>query len=77
MDIHKKYTVYALMDEGGKIIDQGRVDNQPVALAQMVAKRAPVKVVMEATCNWYYFHDPFTPALAGSSPALEGVRCQT
>ena len=58
IDIHKKYSVYAAIDERGVILEQGRIPNEPQAFARVMNHSAEgSKAVIEATCNWYYVHD--------------------
>lgn len=58
LDIHKKYSVYTVIDERGVILEQGRIPNEPQAFARIMNHSCEgAKVVMEATCNWYYIYD--------------------
>lgn len=58
IDIHKKYSTYTRVDEQGKIMEQGKINNNAQEFQSVLncsARRA--KVVIEATSNWYYIHD--------------------
>jgi len=58
IDIHKKYSVYTVVNEAGTILDQGRIENNWQAFKQMTdTAGGGTKAVIEATTNWYYIHD--------------------
>lgn len=59
IDIHKKYSTYTVVDEQGKIMEQGKIDNS-LENFQKIVHASPgsgIKAVIEATSNWYYIHD--------------------
>jgi transposase len=63
LDVHKRYTVYTRLDEGGQVLGQGRITNDPASLAALVAPSGgQAKVVLEAGGVW--------PVIAD---ALEGL----
>jgi transposase len=59
IDIHKKYSTYTVVDEQGKIMEQGKIDNSLENFKRIVHKSpgSGIKAVIEATSNWYYIHD--------------------
>lgn len=58
MDIHKNYTVYTHMGEGGDVLGQGRLLNERAAFEQVLAKAGGrAAVAMEATYHWYHLYD--------------------
>lgn len=60
VDYHRKYSYMTVMDEKGKIVDQGQVANNAEAV-KLFLQRAGVNggssAVMEATRNWTVMHD--------------------
>ena len=60
VDYHRKYSYMTVMDEKGKIIEQGQVANNAEAV-KVFLNRAGVNgesaAVMEATRNWTVMHD--------------------
>ncbi|MFQ5875700.1 MAG: transposase, partial [Dehalococcoidia bacterium] len=58
MDIHKKYSVFVRMDEGGRVLAEGRIANTPEAVATMLApSQGKAQVVLEACGLWPYVYD--------------------
>lgn len=58
IDIHKKYSVYTVVNQEGKVIGRGRIDNNPESFTRIIrANGEGAKAVIEATGNWYYIHD--------------------
>jgi len=62
IDIHRRYSVFTCMDEGGQVVRRGRVANIPEELARAVAPSGgEARVVLEATSNWGYIYDVLEP----------------
>lgn len=62
IDVHKKYSVFARMDERGKVLEEGRIDNTPEAVAAMLEPaQGDAQVVLEACGLWPYFYDLLEP----------------
>jgi transposase len=62
IDVHKKYSVFARMDEKGKILSEGRIDNTPEAVAAMLEPaQGEVQVVLEACGLWPWVYDLLEP----------------
>lgn len=60
VDVHKRYSVFARMDERGRVLTEGRIDNSPEAIAAMLApSKGKAQVVLEASGLWPYFYDIF------------------
>ena len=58
IDLHRRRSVIVRMSPEGEILDQARIDNDPVALALEIAKAGPdPEVVLEATYGWYWAAD--------------------
>ena len=58
VDIHKKYSVYARMDEKGRVLSEGRIDNSAEEVARMLEPSGgEAQVVLEACGLWPYVHD--------------------
>jgi transposase len=62
VDVHKRYSVFACVDEQGRVVRRGRVPNSPEALAAIAAPSGGLaKAVIESTGNWSYVHDELAP----------------
>ncbi len=58
IDIHKKYSVYTLINEEGVVLERGKIANEPEAFARVMNHSTEkAKAVIEAIGNWYYIHD--------------------
>jgi transposase len=58
IDLHRRRSVIVRMDSAGEVLDQTRIDNDPLALAAEIAKAGPDPVVaIEATYGWYWAVD--------------------
>ena len=58
IDLHKHRSVIVRADEDGNRIETVRIDNDPVALAKVIAQAGPEpEVVIEATAGWYWAVD--------------------
>jgi transposase len=62
LDVHRHYSVYTRLDEGGRILGQGKVANEAVA-GIVSGLGGPCKVVLEATGNWGYIADELQPVV--------------
>ena len=55
IDLHRRRSVIYRMDAAGKKLDCVGIDNDPLRLAEEVAKASPgAEVVVEATYGWYW-----------------------
>lgn len=62
IDIHKKYSVFARMDERGNVLSEGRIDNTPEGIATMlVPSEEKGQVVLEACGLWPWVYDLLEP----------------
>lgn len=57
MDIHKKYSYAAVVDETGEIIEERRVENSRESLEKFASKYKGAKAVIEATSNYRFIYD--------------------
>lgn len=57
LDLHKKYSEYAIMDIGGALLRQGRIENnQEEMKAFSESIPASSSVVIESSSTWYWAH---------------------
>lgn len=58
IDLHKNYIVITVIDQGGFQISQIRINNDIKAIISFFSQfKEPVKIVLEATLNWYWIVD--------------------
>jgi hypothetical protein len=58
IDLHRRRSVIVRQDGDGEVLEQVRIDNDPVALACAIEKAGPnPEVVLEATYGWYWAAD--------------------
>lgn len=58
IDLHRRRSVIVRQDADGQVLEQVRIDNDPVALALAVERAGPnPEVVIEATYGWYWAVD--------------------
>jgi transposase len=58
IDLHRKRSVIVRMTPEGDVLEQTRIDNDPVALSLAIANAGPdPEVVLEATYGWYWAVD--------------------
>ena len=57
LDIHKKYSYAAVVDELGEIKEEVRIENTKQSLEQFVSKYKGAKAVIEATGNYRFIYD--------------------
>lgn len=58
IDLHRRRSVIVRKDAAGEVLEQVRIDNDPVALACAIEKAGPdPEVVLEATYGWYWAAD--------------------
>jgi transposase len=57
LDLHKKYTEYAVMDVGGKLLRQGRIENTLDKMKEF-SESVPAQssMVIESSSTWYWAH---------------------
>jgi len=58
IDLHKRRSVIVRADEAGEVLETRRIESTPFALSEAVAAAGPnPRVVLEATCGWYWAVD--------------------
>jgi transposase len=58
LDIHKKYSVFSRINEKGTVLGQGRIENSPQAVAEMLApSEGEAQVVIEACGLWPHMYE--------------------
>jgi transposase len=58
IDLHRRRSVIVRKTAGGEPIETVRIDNDPVALAEVIARAGETpEVVLEATYGWYWAAD--------------------
>jgi transposase len=59
MDIHKRFSQVAVLNEGGEVLDQRRLNHTPVEELIEYFNRFPkdTQVIMEPTCGWAWLSD--------------------
>jgi transposase len=57
LDLHKKYSEYAVMDIGGKLLRQGRIENTLEKMKEF-SESVPARssMVIESSSTWYWAH---------------------
>ena len=61
IDVHKRYTQVAVMDEAGEIVEEVRVEN--ANLDDLAQRYAGAQAALEATSNYYHVHDTLSEHL--------------
>lgn len=63
IDLHRRRSVIARLDERGELLGSVRIDNTPAGLVAEVAKAGPrPRVALEATFGWYWAVDALQAA---------------
>ncbi|HEX2027243.1 MAG TPA: IS110 family transposase [Nitriliruptorales bacterium] len=63
IDLHRRRSVIVCHDADGEVVEQVRIDNDPVALACAIERAGPdPQVVLEATYGWYWAVDALEAA---------------
>ena len=64
IDYHKKYSIYAVVDEAGECVARGRIDHRrPEDFKALVKGWPEVRVVFEATSNWHWLFEVLEEAI--------------
>ncbi len=59
LDVHKKYTTYCIMEDDGRIVREGRCQNED--LPRVFSLEGRKRAVLEAGQNWSYLYDLIEP----------------
>ena len=57
LDVHKKYTEVAIVDEDGVIEKQERIENEPGKIEEFSNKLGNAYMVMESSSTWYWLYE--------------------
>jgi transposase len=57
LDVHKKYTEVAIVDEDGVVTEQERIENEPGKMEEFSNKLSNADVVMESSSTWYWLYE--------------------
>ncbi|OAQ51510.1 transposase [Natrinema mahii] len=61
IDVHKRYSQIAVLDQNGEIVEEVRVEN--ANLDDFAQQYAGSKAALEATSNYYHIHDTLSEYL--------------
>jgi len=61
IDIHKRYSQVAVMNEAGELVEEVRVEN--ANLSDLAQRYAGAKAAIEATSNYYHIYDTLSEQL--------------
>lgn len=57
LDVHKKYTEVAIVDEEGVVEKQGRIENEPRQIEEFSNGLSNADVVLESSSSWYWLYE--------------------
>lgn len=57
LDVHKKYTEVAIVDECGVIEKQERIENEPGRIEEFSNGLCSAEMVLESSCSWYWLYE--------------------
>jgi len=57
IDVHKRYSYVAVVDESGKVKEEARIENSRESLERFASKYEGAKAVIEATGNYRFIYD--------------------
>jgi transposase len=57
LDVHKKYTEVAVVDEEGVVEKQGRIENEPGRIVEFSNSLSSAKMVLEFSSSWYWLYE--------------------
>ena len=57
LDVHKRYSYAAIVDDLGEIIEEAKIENTKQSLEQFAMKYKGAKAVIEATSNYRFIYD--------------------
>jgi transposase len=62
IDLHKRFTHFAVLNEQGQVLDRSRIPTEKEAIISYLSKiKEPAKATLEATRNWYWVFDTIEP----------------
>jgi transposase len=57
LDVHKKYTEVAIVDEEGVVSKQERIENEPARIEEFSNRLNNATMVMESSSSWYWLYE--------------------
>jgi transposase len=57
LDVHKKYTEVAIVDEDGVIEKQDRIENEPDRIREFSNRLSSAEMVLESSSTWYWLYE--------------------
>ena len=57
LDVHKKYTEVAIVDEDGVVEKQERIENEPRQIEEFSNKLSNATMVLESSSSWYWLYE--------------------
>jgi transposase len=57
LDVHKKYTEVAIVDEEGVITEQERIENEAGLIEEFSDRLSKADVVLESSSSWYWLYE--------------------
>jgi len=57
LDVHKKYTEVAIVDEDGVVTKQERVENEPRQIEEFSNTLSNATMVLESSSTWYWLYE--------------------
>jgi hypothetical protein len=57
LDVHKKYTEVAIVDEEGVITEQERIENEPGLIEEFSNRLCNADMVLESSSTWYWLYE--------------------
>ena len=57
LDVHKRYSYVAVVNETGEIVEEKRIENTKESLQKFASKYKGAKAVIEATSNYRFIYD--------------------
>jgi len=57
LDVHKKYTEVAIVDEEGVVTEQERIENEPGLIEEFSNRLCNASMVLESSSTWYWLYE--------------------
>jgi transposase len=57
LDVHKKYTEVAIVDEDGVVTKQERIENEPGRIEEFSNTLSTAAMVLESSSSWYWLYE--------------------
>ena len=67
LDVHKRYSYVAVVNETGEIVEEKRIENTKESLQRFASKYKGAKAVIEATSNYRFIYDVFRKLRGGKA----------